>query len=1301
MNKIKIQTLHFISGIFLFSCSQQQEQKRPNTFAPNVVEAKGYLVPKDSLTEAKVIPADKRAVVRAGNPKVVTTNTNIVLAGKSKNVLAGKPRICTPGQDTFLLPKTVPAIDNPFVAGIPEVVNVKDPYIKDQNPKNFSSYSKLQGLKHDVIRCMMEDKSGNLWFGTYGGGVSKYDGKHFTHFTNKEGLSDNSVLAMLEDKSGNIWFGTNEGVSKYDGQSFTHFTEKEGLSNNTARSILEDKNGNLWFGSYGGGLSKYDGKSFTHFTEKEGLSNNTVFCMLQDKSGNLWFGTEFGVSKYDGKSFMHFTEKEGLNNNIVFSILEDKSGNLWFGTYNGVSKYDGNRVEEIEAALQRGEIISARTQQDLKKENGKFAKSFTYFTMNEGLSNNTVRSILEDKNGNIWFGTYGGGLSRYDGNSLETVERGDQISLDDQEGHTRENRKPVASFMHFTEEEGLISNIVLSILEDKSGNLWFGTDGGASRLDGKIFTHFTVKEGLTNNTNWSVLEDKKGNLWLGTDGGGVSKYDGRTFTHFTEKEGLSHNTVRSILEDRSGNIWFGTYLGGVSKYDGNRVEEIEAALQRGEVIPEQALQGLKKENGKFVKSFTHFTENEGLSKNTVFSILEDKSGNLWFGTSGGGVSKYDGNSFTHYTSKEGLSDNSVLSMLEDKNGTLWFGTKGGLSKYDGKFFTHFTEKEGLTNNSVWSILEDKNGILWFGTSGGGVSKYDGKSFTYFTEKEGLSNNNVLSMLEDKNGNLLLGTRFGLSILTQKNKRDLIFFSDGGKYAQEVEGKVFFKNYTYEDGFTGIGVNGGKTICEDKNGTIWIATNNRLTAYHPEGDFSDTIAPNIQLTSIELFNENIAWVSLQKEKIQNQNSKENNIALDTSFTLGNGVNVGDFEFSALTKWYSLPENLSLAYDNNYLTFNFIGITLKQSKKVKYKYKLDGIDENWSSIANKTEAHYGNLPDGTYSFKVKAMNSEGYWSEELNYTFTIRPPWWKTWWFRTIVILFGVASVWYYIKWREKKLIAEKEILEQTVKERTAEVVEQKHIIEEKHREITDSINYAERIQRSFLATTSLLDENLKDYFVFFQPKDVVSGDFYWAAKLSNGNFALATADSTGHGVPGAIMSILNISCLEKSVEEEKLTEPNEILGHTRSKIIERLKKDGSADGGKDGMDCSLISFDFANNKLTYAAANNPIWIVREKQLLEFASDKMPVGKHDKDTTPFTQHVVNLQKGDMVYALTDGMPDQFGGAKGKKFMYKQLKELLISIYHLPMQEQNETLKSSLNTWKGNLEQVDDICLIGIRV
>ena len=275
------------------------------------------------------------------------------------------------------------------------------------------------------------------------------------------------------------------------------------------------------------------------------------------------------------------------------------------------------------------------------------------------------------------------------------------------------------------------------------------------------------------------------------------------------------------------------------------------------------------------------------------------------------------------------------------------------------------------------------------------------------------------------------------------------------------------------------------------------------------------------------------------------------------------------------------------------------------------------------------------------------------------------------------------------------------LEKMVADRTHELVEQRQIIEEKQKEMIDSINYAEHIQRSFLPSNNMLKDAFKDYFVFFQPKDIVSGDFYWASKLSNDSFMFLTADSTGHGVPGALLSVLNISCIEKAIEIAKLTEPNDILNHTRDSIIQILRKDGSVEGGKDGMDCSLISFDFQKNTLTYSVANNPVWIVRKNEIIEFKPDNMPVGKHTNDTVLFTQHTVDLFDGDIVYTITDGFADQFGGTKEKKFMKKKLKELIIMISPKTMQEQKEDLKIIFNNWKADLEQVDDVTIIGIKI
>jgi serine phosphatase RsbU (regulator of sigma subunit) len=410
------------------------------------------------------------------------------------------------------------------------------------------------------------------------------------------------------------------------------------------------------------------------------------------------------------------------------------------------------------------------------------------------------------------------------------------------------------------------------------------------------------------------------------------------------------------------------------------------------------------------------------------------------------------------------------------------------------------------------------------------------------------------------------------------------------------------------------------------------------------------------------------------------------------------------FSGITKYYPIPQNLELPYEHNNITIEFNAVQLSRSHLLNFQYMLDGYDKTWSPVLKKREATFGNINEGTYTFKLRAQytgpDGNNDWSEVLTYTFTVLPPWYRTWWMYTSYILCLVSFVFTLVWANGKRLRAKAIELQVKVNEATHEIKEQKHLIEEKHKEITDSINYAERIQRTFLATQQHLDDNLDEYFVLFKPKDIVSGDFYWSATLNNGLFALATADSTGHGVPGAIMSLLNISSLELAVKD-KLTQPSQILNYSRKEIIERLKRDGSPEGGKDGMDCSLCLYDFQNMKLLVAAAHSPVWIARGHEVIEIKADKMPVGKHDRQDIPFTQQTIELLKGDVIYTLTDGFPDQFGGEKGKKFMSKNLRELLSKNAHLPLKEQKTILEKTFADWMGNVEQVDDVTIVGVRI
>ncbi|MES2838474.1 MAG: two-component regulator propeller domain-containing protein [Bacteroidota bacterium] len=1164
--------------------------------------------------------------------------------------------VLTPGADTVKLPLVV-------LAGKPNLVAAKAP-VTQNSPlgiPQFTTFTSNDGLALDAISCSIMDKSGNLWFGTNGGGVSKYDGKSFMNYTMAQGLANNVVRSIIEDKKGILWIGTQGGgVSRYDGVSFSNYTTTQGLANNVVLSITEDKNQNLWFGTYGGGVSKYDGKSFKNYTVDEGLTNSVILSIAEDKRGNLWFGSDAGgVSRYDGKKFRNYTTADGLANNMICSITEDKNGNLWFGSdEGGVSKYDG--------------------------------KSFKNYTTAQGLVNNSVMSIIEDKIGNLWFGTQGGGVSKYDGKS----------------------------FTNYTTAHGLANNLVMSIIEDKSGNIWFGTYGsGLSRYGGNSFTNYSINQGLANNMVMSITEDKSGNLWFGTYGGGVSKYSGKSFFNYSTTQGLVNDVVMCSVEDKSGSLWFGTNGGGVSRYDG--------------------------------KSFSNYSMAQGLVNNMIWSILEDKSGNLWFGTYGSGVIKFDGNSFTNYTTAQGLANNVVLSIIEDKSGNLWFGTNGGgVSKYNGNSFTNYTTAQGLANNMIWSITQDKSGNLWFGTDGGGVIRYDGKSFINYTTAQGLPDNVVTQVVVDNNGkNMVIATNFGMcrgvSFIPKtpfkSTKIKVPFQNNLSNEELTVYYDLVLETYNSATTYPVKDINVGQnSLLQDSKGIYWAGTGSNATAL-VRADFNalnrNPKPPTPVLYRVKLNEENVCYYTLNSNfKIQDSKEDSTILAQQEIITYGKALSVIErdtlrkqftgIEFNGTTSFYPIPLNLVLPYEHNNVTFEFNAVQLSRAHLLNFQYMLEGYDKTWSPVLKKHEATFGNISEGTYTFKLKVQydgpDGNNEWSEVLTYTFKVLPPWYRTWWAYSVYLFIGGFVIWLVYRWRIAALMHEKKLLEEKVEARTHQLSEQKKVVEEKHKEITDSINYAERIQRSFLATKEHLNENLNDYFIFFKPRDVVSGDFYWSATLTNGLFALVTADSTGHGVPGAIMSLLNISGLEKAIETN--TEPAAILNSTRKTIIERLKKDGSAEGGKDGMDASLTVYDFKNKKLTIASANNPVWIVRpchsepseeskkrdasfvsmtKNEIIEIKPDKMPIGKHDRDTVSFTQQEIDLQSGDVVYTLTDGFPDQFGGENGKKFMIKKLRELLAANAHLTMPEQKQLLKDTFANWVGNMEQVDDVCLIGVKI
>jgi len=288
--------------------------------------------------------------------------------------------------------------------------------------------------------------------------------------------------------------------------------------------------------------------------------------------------------------------------------------------------------------------------------------------------------------------------------------------------------------------------------------------------------------------------------------------------------------------------------------------------------------------------------------------------------------------------------------------------------------------------------------------------------------------------------------------------------------------------------------------------------------------------------------------------------------------------------------------------------------------------------------------------------------------------------------SISVIFALVALYSYYKKRKSNIIISKQKIE---------VDKAHHLLTEKNQEILDSINYAKRIQSAILPPQKLLTEHMPNSFILYTPKDVVAGDFYWMEPSANGVY-FAAADCTGHGVPGAMVSVICNGGLNRSVREFQLKEPGHILNKTRDLVIQEFEK--SEEEVKDGMDIALCYLE--GNTLSYAGANNPLWIVRNGEVLETKANKQPIGKYDKNE-PFSSHTFELQKGDTVYLFSDGYPDQFGGPKGKKYKSGKFKKFLISIQEHSIENQRELLAEEFESWRGNMEQIDDVCVIGVRI
>jgi len=1075
------------------------------------------------------------------------------------------------------------------------------------------------------------------------------------NYTAKTGLPQNSVNDIVQDSQGYLWFATQGGAARFDGYEFEHFNALNGLPDDWINCLLADQSGRIWFGTQGG-LAVYDGAEFRSYGEEGGLVGSDVFGMVEDLDGNIWAWTAYGLSVVTSDTILSYTKGDHLAGNTVVDVLVDSQGRVHVATFEnqGITIFTDpytsalDRRKEIFRDIievRPGEIWYA-SQDDGILVQGK-AGEYRLGTK-DGLSDTVVLCLLKDSRDRIWCGTYEQGLFVYE------------------DGRFRNVPSP------YDEEP-----IAMELIEDQQGRIWIrGFIEGAWMLDGDRFTEFSVENSLATEEVNVLFEDKYGSIWMGNPGG-VSKFGKAIFEIYDRDHSLPDNHIVSAFMDSEETLWFGSGMSVCALKKGEFKDlgyiSPEDYLYRPRVISEdpQGMIYVGSDDRLFRRQGQTWVEVElqldslSASFNDLL-FLPDQS--LWCATDRGILIHLEGGTRL-LAPDHGLLHEEVFDLHLLGN-QVFCATKGGISVFDlqGRHVRDYTTDDGLAWNECLDITSDRKRFLWVATKSRGISRIDLEqpdSIESLDMDLGLISNSISFVELYDSLTLWIGTNRGINVLDLESGEIALYGQDEGFYPLEPYARALAKS---------------------EDGTLWIGTVEGLVKYDPRYDISYLNSPDLILYPPKV-----------------------NGVLYSGMEKGTGVS-GIF-----------PGEMVFPYSKRSMEFTFTGIHTIIPSRNTFSWNLDGFDKEWTARSNERTARYDRLPSGRYVFRVKAFNLDGIEvDKEASFAFVIKPPIYRTIWFIILYVLSGLALIYGVFKYRERQLIREKKILELKVRQRTKEIedqkveieaqrdeiVEQKSYVEEQrdqialqNKEITDSILYAKRIQQAVLPGKRTLEKNLPEHFILFKPRDIVSGDFYWVEK-SEERIIVCAADCTGHGVPGAFMSLLGLTFLNEIVNHDGILKASRILDRLRVNIIRSMSHKDETEMARDGMDVALVVIDSQLDILEYSGAFNSLLIVRNGELLEYKADKMPIGMYVGEEGPFTNHKIQLEVDDMIYMYSDGFPDQFGGEKGSKYKARPFKRLLTGMSDKPAKTQLSLLKSELTSWMGTEDQVDDILVMGIR-
>jgi ligand-binding sensor domain-containing protein/serine phosphatase RsbU (regulator of sigma subunit) len=1043
-----------------------------------------------------------------------------------------------------------------------------------------------------------------------------------------------------------------------------------------------------WFNLVFGQEFKFD-----YLTIQKGLTNSFVYTIAQDDKGYLYLGTAEGIGIYSGRTVRMITQESGITDNYITCSFKDSKGNIWFGHNQGGSSVLYNQ---------------------------KFEK------VHPGVGiNSTINSIAEDKYGRIWFAAQGYGLYCTDDNAqfmfYNKLSPGSlfySLYIDADDFFFVGTNKGVEMYKYYEDEEGKIlsktQNIngipkeqVVSISKIDDHQLLIATlNSGLFTLSYEKNTNYKVTPIVLSNfsEHYTITHAtyNQGYYWISTLQHGLLKILNQQSTfqvyeQFCERTGLKTNSVNYSFIDRENVIRIATFGEGMaSKEDDifsfyfvdkkklNPYTQVKASSYNLYVAKKGGLACINKQTSELM---WEINGQNGIPADDITQFVFDKDSNIIFSTTLHGIFYVD------IPSKRvrslNLSNDILAQTVADltfKDGFLYVATLNGVYQYDlvTGGIRIFNITSGLPHNSIGALYKLNDNQLLIGTNSAFISILEDNEITNYSINP---DNHVVNVnmfeIDPKNG---------------------IWFSTAGNGVYHFDGKNCF-NLNSNDGLLSNYCNG---LSFDNNGLLWVTHYTGLSQINPENGLIKTFDDHYGLdyrflrTSIGKFESEI-WFGTENGLVKYSSNKLRTNTVPPITSLLKVLVNGEDTLTA--------SSLQLPYGEYEITFEFIGLSLRKSGGVNYQTFLEGYDKDWSKLSADNVAKYPKVLDGEYTFYVKSFNSDGIEGNTMAYRITIASPYWKKWWF--YVLLFGIMIVVFIIvvKWREKSLLRYQEKLESELALRTNEVVEQKNKIEEINKDLTDSINYAQRIQNSILPTSSDIKSLFSESFVFFKPKDVVSGDFYWCAKFGTKKI-MVCADCTGHGVPGGFMSMISHILLREAVNETSLDNPALILDEINRNINEVLHQSEEFTSNKDGLDAAITVHDTATGLLKFAGAIRPMYLYRNGIRNIIQGNRYSLGGINA-TKQFDTKEVEVQKGDVIYLFSDGYPDQFGGdtmaVKGKLTAERKVKKMKIILFNelldqislMNMEQQRTEIELFFNNWKGEHPQMDDVLVIGYKI